>query len=164
MLFRSLERLYRANPFENTKLFNDDVERNTVYSRVETLGQRNRLVGYAWSALKEAYYGEHADSMLVVDYDLLSQAPERVMRLVYEFIGEPWFEHDFEHLSYDAPDFDDALGVSGLHRVKPKVELQARRTILPPDLFEQFAHMSFWRDGTSSAANVIRTKADAAIS
>ena len=160
----SLERVYRANPFENTKLFNDDVERNTVYSRVETLGQRNRLVGYAWSALKEAYYGEHADSMLVVDYDLLSQAPERVMRLVYEFIGEPWFEHDFEHLSYDAPDFDDALGVSGLHRVKPKVELQPRRTILPPDLFEQFAHMSFWRDGTSSAANVIRTKADAAIS
>ena len=160
----SLERVYRANPFENTKLFNDDVERNTVYSRVETLGQRNRLVGYAWSALKEAYYGEHADSMLVVDYDLLSQAPERVMRLVYEFIGEPWFEHDFEHLSYDALDFDDALGVSGLHRVKPKVELQPRRTILPPDLFEQFAHMSFWRDGTSSAANVIRTKADAAIS
>jgi hypothetical protein len=65
------------------------------------------------------------------------------MRLVYEFIGEPWFEHDFEHLSYDAPDFDDALGVSRLHRVKPKVELQPRRTILPPDLFEQFAHMSF---------------------
>ncbi len=81
----SLERLYRANPFENTKLFNDDVERNTVYSRCETLAQRNRLVGYAWTALKEAYYGEHAESLLLVDYDLLSQAPERVLRLVYEF-------------------------------------------------------------------------------
>ena len=39
----SIERLYRANPFENTKLFNDDVERNTVYSRVETLAQGGRL-------------------------------------------------------------------------------------------------------------------------
>ena len=160
----SLERLYRANPFENTKLFNDDVERNTVYSRVETLAQRNRMVGYAWSALKEAYYGEHAGSMLIVDYDLLAQAPERVMRLVYEFIGEPWFEHDFDNLSYDAPDFDQDLGVAGLHRVKPQVALQARRSLLPPDLFEQFAHMDFWRDGSLSAANVIRTKADAAIS
>ncbi|WP_372877065.1 sulfotransferase, partial [Pseudomonas sp.] len=56
----SLERLYRANPYENTKLFGDDVERNTVYSRVETLAQRNRLVGFAWAALKDAYYGEHA--------------------------------------------------------------------------------------------------------
>ncbi|AZF13665.1 hypothetical protein C4J92_0148 [Pseudomonas sp. R3-18-08] len=160
----SLERLYRANPFENTKLFGDDVERNTVYSRCETLAQRNRLVGFAWAALKEAYYGEHADSLLIVDYDLLSQAPERVMRLVYDFIGEPWFEHDFDNLAYDAPAFDEALGVSGLHKVQPKVRLQSRRTILPPDLFQQYTELSFWQDGSASAANVIRMKANAAIS
>ncbi|KQV11111.1 sulfotransferase [Pseudomonas sp. Root329] len=160
----SIERLYRANPFENTKLFGDAVERNTVYSRCETLAQRNRLVGFAWAALKEAYYGEHADSLLIVDYDLLTQAPDRVMRLVYDFIGEPWFEHDFNNLAYDAPEFDQALGVSGLHKVKRKVELQSRRTILPPDLFKQYAELSFWLDGSASAANVIRMKADAAIS
>ncbi|MDL5592968.1 sulfotransferase [Bacillus subtilis] len=160
----SLERLYRANPYENTKLFGDAVERNTVYSRCETLAQRNRLVGFAWAALKEAYYGEHADSLLIVDYDLLTQAPERVLRLVYDFIGEPWFEHDFEHLAYDAPEFDQALGVAGLHKVKPKVALQSRRTILPPDLFKQYADLSFWLDGSASAANVIRMKSDAAIS
>lgn len=160
----SLERLYRANPFENTKLFVDAGERNTVYSRCETLAQRNRLVGFAWAALKEAYYGEHADSLLIVDYDLLTQAPERVLRLVYDFIGEPWFEHDFDHLAYDAPEFDQALGVAGLHKVKPKVALQSRRTILPPDLFKQYADLSFWLDGSASAANVIRMKSDAAIS
>lgn len=160
----SLERLYRANPYENTKLFADDVERNTVYSRVETLAQRNRMVGFAWAALKEAYYGEHAESMLLIDYDLLSQAPERVMRLVYQFIGEPYFAHDFDNLAYDAPQFDEALGVTGLHKVKPKVALQQRRTILPPDLFEQYSKLSFWNDGSASAANVIRMKSDAAVS
>lgn len=160
----SIERLYRANPYENTKLFGDAVERNTVYSRCETLAQRNRLVGFAWAALKEAYYGEQADSLLIVDYDLLSQAPERVMRLVYAFIDEPWFEHDFDNLTYDAPAFDQALGMSGLHKVKSRVALQSRRTVLPPDLFEQYASLSFWLDGSASAANVIRMKADAAIS
>ncbi|AZD13124.1 sulfotransferase [Pseudomonas sp. NFPP07] len=158
----SLERLYRANPFENTKLFGDAVERNSVYSRCETLAQHNRLVGYAWTALKEAYYGENADSLLIVDYDLLSQAPERVMRLIYDFIDEPWFEHDFDSLAYDAPEFDQALGVAGLHKVKARVALQSRRTILPPDLFEKYAELSFWKDGASSAANVIRMKSDAA--
>ncbi|NAT17884.1 sulfotransferase family protein [Pseudomonas syringae pv. actinidifoliorum] len=160
----SIERLYRANPFENTKLFNDDAERNTVYSRVETLAQRNRLVGFAWASLKEAYYGEHADSILLIDYELLSQAPERVIRLVYDFIEEPWFEHDFNNLAYDAPQFDDALGVSGLHKVKPRVALEPRSTILPPDLFEQYSKLSFWNDGSASAANVIRMKSDAAVS
>lgn len=154
----SLERLYRANPYENTRLFNDDAERNTVYSRVETLGQRNRLVGYAWSALKEAYYGEQAGSLLIVDYDLLVQAPEKVLRLVYQFIEAPWFEHDFDNVSYDAPEFDQALGLAGLHRVRPKVAAQNRRTILPPDLFEQYSSLSFWHDGAGSAAHAIRAR------
>lgn len=154
----SIERLVRANPFENTKLFSDDTERNSVYSRVDTLAQRNRLVGFAWSALKEAYYGEHAASLLVIDYDLLAQSPDKVMRLVYEFIGEPWFAHDFDHVSYDAPEFDQALGLAGLHKVRQKVAVQARRTLLPPDLFEKYAALSFWQDGSGSAANVIRIK------
>ncbi|MDM8350689.1 sulfotransferase [Pseudomonas sp. sp1636] len=152
----SLERRYRANPYENTKLFADDAERNTVYSRVDTLAQRNRLVGFAWAALKEAYYGEHASSVLIVDYDLLTQSPEKVLRLVYDFIEAPWHPHDFVNVHYDAPEFDQALGLSGLHRVRPQVAAQTRRTILPPDLFEQYSALSFWKDGVGSAANVIR--------
>jgi len=158
----SIERLYRANPFENTKLFNDDGERNTVYSRVETLAQGGRLVGFAYNALKEAYYGEHADSLLLVEYELLTQAPEKVMRLIYEFLGERWFEHDFANVAYDAPAFDQALGLAGLHRVRPLVAPEPRRSVLPPDLFEQYAKLSFWHDGRGSAAHVIRAHTTAA--
>jgi sulfotransferase len=151
----SLERRYRADPYENTRLFNDEVERNTVYSRVETLAQRNRLVGYAWSALKEAFYGEHASSLLLLDYDLLAQAPHKVMPLIYQFLGEPPFEHDFERLEYDAPEFDATLGIRGLHKVRSKVSFETRATILPPDLFQQNASLSFWKNASDSLANVI---------
>ena len=157
----SIERLYRANPFENTQLFGDDLERNTVYSRTETLAQGGRLVGFAYSALKEAYYGEHADSLLLVEYELLTQAPEKVLRLVYDFLGERWFDHDFANVAYDAPAFDQALGVAGLHRVRPKIALEPRRTVLPPDLFEKYSTLSFWTDGRGSAAHVIRAQSPA---
>ena len=151
----SIERLYRANPFETTRLFNDDTERNTVYSRVDTLAQRNRLVGYPWTALKEAFYGEHSASLLLLDYDLLAQAPQQVLPLIYQFLGEPMFEHDFERVQYDAPEFDEALGLRGLHQVRARVGMQRRATILPPDLFEQYSKLSFWQDQSSSRANVI---------
>ncbi len=157
----SIERLYRSNPYENTKLYNDDAERNTVYSRVETLAQRNRLVGFPWAALKEAYYSEHAGSLLLVEYDLLAETPEKVMRLVYEFLGEPWFDHDFDNIEYDAPEFDQALGLAGLHKVRPKVAIKNRKTVLPPDLFNQYSSLSFWNEDTASAANVIRVTAPA---
>jgi len=154
----SIERRYRANPFEITRLFNDDTERNTVYSRVDTLAQRNRMVGYPWTALKEAFYGEHAGSLLLVDYDLLAQAPQKVLPLIYHFLGEPEYAHNFERVKYDAPEFDEALGLHGLHQVRPQVELQRRETILPPDLFEQYSKLSFWQDRTNSRASVITAK------
>ena len=151
----SLERRYRANPYELTRLFNDETERNTVYSRVDTLAQRNRLVGYAWAALKEAFYGEHAEKLLIVDYELLAQAPHKVMPLVYQFIGEEPFAHDFANVSSAAPEFDAALGVHGLHKVRPAVGLEERGSVLPPDLFDQYAALSFWKNAHASRANVI---------
>ncbi|MEO7641329.1 MAG: sulfotransferase [Ramlibacter sp.] len=151
----SLERRYRANPYELTRLFNDDTERNTVYSRVDTLAQRNRLVGYPWAGLKEAFYGEHADKLLIVDYDLLAQTPQKVMQLIYAFIEEEPYAHDYAAVQYDAPEFDAPLGVYGLHKVRPEVKLEQRSTILPPDLFDQYAGLSFWKDQTASRASVI---------
>jgi sulfotransferase len=151
----SLERRYRANPYELTRLFNDDTERNTVYSRVDTLAQRNRLVGYPWAALKEAFYGEHAASLLLVEYDLLAQAPQKVLPLIYKFVELEPFDHDYTNVQYDAPEFDAPLGVHGLHKVRAQVGLEQRTTILPPDLFAQYAALSFWKDSAGSASHVI---------
>lgn len=151
----SIERLYRANPYENTRLFNHAGGRGSVYTRLEGLIQHDQMVGSAWAALREAYYGDQAESLLVVDYDLLSRAPQQVIPLIYDFLGEPAFDHDFEHIEYDAVDFDLQLGVPGLHRVRAKVEFQGRRTILPPDLFDKYSKLSFWGDRNGSRANVI---------
>ncbi|MCK9637586.1 MAG: sulfotransferase [Methylobacter tundripaludum] len=153
----SIERLYRANPYENTRLFGN-MQRSTVYNRLEGLAQHDQLVGFAWSALREAFYGEQAASMLLLDYDLLAQAPQKVLPLLYQFIGEPLFDHDFENVEYDAPQFDFQIGVEGLHRVRPKVEFQSRRTIIPPDLFEKYSQLSFWSDSAGSEAYVITAK------
>lgn len=151
----SIERLYRSDPYECTRLFGANAGRSTVYTRLEGLAQHDQLVGHAWAALREAFYGEHAASLLLVDYDLLAQAPHKVLPLVYRFIGEPEFDHDYEHVQYDAPEFDLPLGVPTLHKVRPKVELQPRRPVIPPDLFEKYAQLSFWGDAAGSAAHVV---------
>ncbi len=153
----SIERRFRENLYENTILFSNQ-ERKTVYSRLHALAGNDRLVGFAWAALREAYYGEQASSLLIVDYDLLAQAPEKVVPLIYEFIGEPYFDHDFNNVEFDAPTFDKTLGMAGLHHVRKKVSFDPRRTILPPDLFEKFNDMEFWKDQSGTTAHVISAK------
>ncbi|WP_145420984.1 sulfotransferase family protein [Planctomycetes bacterium K23_9] len=148
----SLERQFRNNAFENTRLFNNPGERSTVYTRVEALAGANRLVGYPWHALREACYSEFAERLVLVDYDLLTARPADVLQLLYEFLGEEPFEHDFENVQYDAPEFDAQLGLDGLHRVHKTVQPRPRETILPPDLFQRYSQLSFWHDLPHSAA------------
>jgi sulfotransferase len=148
----SIERQFRANAFEHTRLFQSAGERATVYTRVEALAGANRLVGFPWHALREACYSEFADRIVIVEYDLLARRPAEVLRLLYDFLAEPQFEHDFEAVEFDAPEFDAQLGLQGLHRVHPEVRARPRQTILPPDLFERYARLSFWRDLPKSRA------------
>lgn len=161
----SLERLGRKNPFETTRLFGFEEAKGSVYSRVEGLGLKTGLVGFAWAGLKEAFYGEQAHKMLVVDYNFLAQAPEKVLRLIYQFIDEPWFEgHDYNNVEFQADEFDQFIGVKGMHTVAPVVEFKARRSILPPDLFEKFQGMDFWKDVSGSGAFVIAPQPEADVS
>jgi sulfotransferase len=148
----SMERQFRNNAFENTRLFNTPGERATVYTRVEALAHANRLVGFAWHALREACYSEFADRIVLVEYDLLTVRPAEVFKLIYEFLGEKPFKHDFKQVTYDAPQFDTQLGLDGLHRVHPEVKPRPRQTILPPDLFQRYAQLAFWRDLKDSRA------------
>ena len=154
----SMECQFRKDPFENTRLFNNDVERASVYSRVNALGMHDRMVGSVWAMLKEAYYSEEADSLLLVDYDLLSSSPQKVIGLIYEFLGEEPFEHNFDHVEYDASSFDANLGVEGLHKINGPVKKKGRRTVLPPDLFKKYSDMSFWKDQQGTKAHVIAPK------
>lgn len=156
----SFETIYRKNPFDYSRMFSA-ASRNTVYSRCESLINGGGTVGSAWTALKEAYYGEFSDRLLLVDYDLLTQHPARTLELIYRFIGEPAFDHDFNNVDYEESEFDQKLGVKGLHTVKKKVEFKTRRSILPPDLFVKYQDMDFWQDATGTAANIIASKKNA---
>lgn len=152
----SLERQFRRNAFDHTRLFSSAAERATVYTRVEALTSANRLVGYAWHALREACYSEFAERIVIVEYDLLVHRPADVFALLYRFLGEASFDHDFAAVQYDAPQFDAQLGLDGLHRVHPKVEPRPRKTILPPDLFQRYGQLSFWRSlGSSKAFRIV---------
>jgi sulfotransferase len=154
----SLERQFRNNAFDHTRLFNSAAERATVYTRVEALAHANRLVGYAWHALREACYSEFAERIVIVEYDLMVRRPADVFALLYQFLGEAPFTHDFARVEYDAPQFDAQLGLGGLHRVHPRVEPRPRKTILPPDLFQRYGQLSFWRSLDDSRAFRIVTQ------
>jgi len=105
----SIERLIRENAFELSGIFGFE-SLNTVYTRVNRLAASDGLVGFAIDALREAFWGEHTNRLILVGYEALPKNPVGTLKQLYEFVGEPWFSHDFDDVEYEANDFDLALG------------------------------------------------------
>ena len=141
----SIERLIQRNAFSPSSIFGY-TPNGTVYTRANSVASGDGMVGYAFDALKQACYGHQADRLLLVQYETLTSAPAKVMQAIYDFIGEPGFKHDFEHIDYDVSAFDQRAGTPGLHTVRGQVKAEARATLLPPELFQRFANDAFWRD------------------
>lgn len=157
----SIETLTRRNPLRRSNLFGNDAERATVFSRTDTMMRPDRLIGSAWNALKEAYYSDEADRLLLVEYDILCQRPRDTLKLIYDFIGEEWFEHDFDNVEYSADTFDAKLNTPGLHTVRRKVTFSPRRSVLPPDVFERLSNLAFWQDLHATKAHKIVSQSEA---
>lgn len=141
----SIERLIRANPFELSGIFGFEPG-GTVYSRVGAMTSPNGLIGYAWNALREGFYSDQTNRLMLVEYEHLAKYPRATVDAIYKWIGLEPFTHDFENLEQipGAKEFDTKLGTPGLHAVRSAVAWQERKMILPPDLSGNFP-APFWR-------------------
>src|SRR5579859_1464102 len=110
----SMERLVRRQPAGVSKVFRFDTN-TTVYSRVEALTDPRGMVGFSFQATKDAFYGQYAPGqLLLLTYESLVSDPAKTLRSLYQFIGEPWFDHDFDNIEYNANEFDERVGMPGL--------------------------------------------------
>jgi sulfotransferase len=142
----SVEVMLARNPLQVSRVFNFQPG-SSVYARTDTLMHSEKgLVGLPWSTLREAWFGEYADRLIVVPYDSLVKEPRRTLQRLYHLLGEAHFEHDLDNVVYDEPDYDTQIGMPGLHTVKHKVEYRERKPVIPPDIFAKFATSHFWEN------------------
>jgi sulfotransferase len=115
----------------------------TVYTRANGVAGQDGMVGGPYDALKQACYGAQRERLLLVQYETLTIDPAKTMHAIYAFLGEPAFEHDFDHVDYDVTEFDERAGTPGLHTVGGTVKVEPRATLLPPDLFNRLVNDAF---------------------
>ncbi len=153
-IINSIERMLISNPLELSRIFNFQPGAS-IYSRVETLMNFDTgLIGLAWCALREAWFGKEAKRLILVPYDHLAKEPRHTLDRLYTELGEPPFAHDFDNVVYDEPDYDSSIGMPGLHKVHNKVEYIEQKPCIPPDLFGKYATASFWEKPGLNIRNV----------
>lgn len=145
-IYDSLERMAQLNMLHPSRMFPAGT---TVSDRFEVFRRSDGIVGFAWNALRQAFFSDYADRLMILTYSSLVNDPQRALRAVYEHLGMANYEHDLENVVNDkiansSEDFDKALGVSELHDVRYGISANVRHSILPPDLVARVASDNFW--------------------
>jgi len=141
----SFEQLNNKNPLTIKALYNHR-DLPTVYERSHMLmGNEGGFVQGPLICLKQGIYGNDKSNLCIVDYDVLTKNPINVMKRIYDFLEEPWFEHDVENVEDSYDEFDRQANLIGLHTIRKKIEYIHRRPILPEDLWMHYSQSSFWK-------------------
>jgi len=140
----SFERLHQKNPYAISTVYPANVDIN-VYTRTASIMGENGIIKLPYDSLKSGMTGLHKNMLMFVEYDLLTKNPEGMMRTIYNFIDQPYFEHDFNNVEVSYDEYDRELNMKGLHTTRKKVEFIPREFILPPDILNQYSNLEVWR-------------------
>lgn len=103
--------------------------RLTVANRV-THWLNSNPVGLGVLALVDAAERGVVPKLHVIRYEDLTANPKAAMQGVYRYLGEPEFDHDFDHVEQVTREDDAHHGVYGDHQIRSKVQP------LQPDYWE----------------------------
>jgi sulfotransferase len=153
----SFEQLNAKNPYTIKPLYHHQ-ELGNVHDRCRILmGEIPNFGGYVHGPLinvQQSMFSNELNHICYVDYNTLVNNPRSVMQQIYQFLGEKWFEHDFNNVEDNYDEFDEQAKITGLHKVRRKVEYRDRRSILPGELWDRYSPMSFWKQNFSQARNL----------
>ena len=144
----SFERLNSDNPLTLKSIYHFN-QGGSIYDRYDMLmgnmPDKAAYIAGPLKSLRQAMHCRERDHLLFVDYDSLCGNPEQTMKKIYEFIGEPYYDHDYDSVGANYVEYDGPSGMDGLHLVRDKVSKVPRDTVLPKDLWAEAERQSFWK-------------------
>lgn len=121
------------------------------YNRCMYLLNGGGIVYESLNAIMEGFTQNVRDKMHFVDYNDLVSNPEKIMEDIYDFLGEEYYEHDFDSLSNIHREDDlNTYGLGDMHEVRTELGKTSPTpaSVLPKEILnlyeENKSRLEFW--------------------
>jgi hypothetical protein len=148
--------MYRRNPYtgQGRIPFLDEmlIKSNVPLSddnRCEALCSPGGIVGASYNGLKQVFAEGKEKQVHIIEYDDLINSPEETMKKIYDFLGEEYFNHNFENIENIHRENDQAVyGMADMHDVRSKLgKVSANPAdVLSENILAKCAGSEFWRN------------------
>lgn len=121
-VFCSNEKNYRKNPHKSRQSFGM-AEATTLPKRIDVWASGNNFLGSAIDSLNDAIRTGAINNMLLIKYENFCLYPEKAMEKVYDYLGVPFYKHDFDNVPQLTHENDQLHGIFGVHTIRNTVEM-----------------------------------------
>lgn len=155
-ILTSMIMMIRRNPYKegNPRInFIDEqlVKLNIPLSddnRCEYIAGPQGILGQSLNAIMEGLNQGFEDRLHFIEYKNLVERPRETLKKLYEFLGEEFYEHEFDNLQNQNREKDmKTYGLADMHEVRSELKNVAPRPVdvLSPYVLEKCKGMDFWR-------------------
>lgn len=147
----SFEKLYRANKGERATPGEKEypIQFQTVEGRCEVWAGAGGVVGSCYNRLRDAIARGYRDRLHLIEFEKLTAAPRATLQGIYDFLEQPYWEHDFEHVQQVTQEDDTEHGYKSLHDIRPAVRPMEPSWphVLPKAVADKYGNKetNFWR-------------------
>jgi len=144
----SFEKLRQRQPLKSLQgePKDDAVSWSSLEGRCRKLFSDTSPVGTPYRRIRDALRRGFGDRIHFVDFDDLTADPAQTLNGIYDFLGLPHFEHDFDHVEQKTTENDDVFQMPGLHTIRSKVEPAGDdwSAYIPPEVARHFPGKELW--------------------
>jgi len=131
---------------ENTDSFVNKFNLNSDEEKLSMIMNKDGAVAKNLEAIKNAY--NYPDMCHFVKYDDIVTNPEQEFRKIYQFLNEPYYEHDFQNLKQikvNGMGYNDKVVGRNMHTIRTAVKKQYNPYIekIPQRIREKYGHIRF---------------------
>ena len=121
-IFASMESNFRKNPEKASSMVDWAKGQGTTVPKRVDIWAQSPPIGIAIERLSELFRLGYSSKMLFIKFEDLCLYPDTTMIQVYQYLGIPHYQHDFDNIEQVTKEDDEIYGVFGDHVIRTKLE------------------------------------------
>lgn len=121
-VFASMENNFRKNPDKQSDILDWSKGQGTTVPKRIDIWAQNPPVGLALERLSEIFRMGLDSKILFVRFEDLCLYPDTEMIRIYQYLGIPYYQHDFDNIEQVTKEDDEVYGAFGDHVIRTKLE------------------------------------------
>lgn len=139
-IFASMENNFRKNPEKQSDILDWAKGQGTTVPKRVDIWASNPPIGIALERLAEIIRYGYDSKILFVKYENLCLRPDSEMIRIYDYLGIPYFQHDFDNIEQVTKEDDEVYGVFGDHKIRKQLKMipSNAKSLLGKDVYDWF--------------------------